>query len=73
MGGRRHARAVVHDETGSVLRRRGPKGTSCDRRPAQGALEGRLQVGSSPAEAWLGTLAERLHGPRGPRIVRSAR
>ncbi|MEO0602222.1 MAG: 1-acyl-sn-glycerol-3-phosphate acyltransferase, partial [Myxococcota bacterium] len=34
-----------------------------------GLDRGTLELGESPEDQWLGRLAERLYGPRGPRIV----
>jgi 3-hydroxymyristoyl/3-hydroxydecanoyl-(acyl carrier protein) dehydratase/1-acyl-sn-glycerol-3-phosphate acyltransferase len=49
----------------------------CDRAPGSdgaarvvgGAHEGRLMLGDSPEHRWLGRLARRLYGPRGPEVT----
>jgi acyl transferase domain-containing protein/3-hydroxymyristoyl/3-hydroxydecanoyl-(acyl carrier protein) dehydratase/1-acyl-sn-glycerol-3-phosphate acyltransferase len=38
------------------------------RRLLEGAREGVLRVGAEPRAQWLGRLAQRLFGPRGPRV-----
>ncbi len=38
----------------------------------EGARRGELRLGDTPADRWLGELARRLFGPRGPRVTTSS-
>ncbi|MEN0061780.1 MAG: beta-ketoacyl synthase N-terminal-like domain-containing protein [Myxococcota bacterium] len=47
-----------------------PTPTEASARLLEGVRTGTLQLSSEPVDQWLGLLAERLYGPRGPRVLR---